>query len=120
MMGNIADKIDIEGVLKACGVKHIAKANPLDLQQAKRVVKEAAYVKGISVVIFEAPCIAVAKPKAKSVIGSDCIQCGSCISEIGCPAISKAADESIVIDQGMCYGCGLCQQICPVEAIQCK
>jgi indolepyruvate ferredoxin oxidoreductase alpha subunit len=34
----------------------------------------------------------------------------------GCPAISLG-EESTVIDPVLCYGCGLCAQVCPHNAI---
>lgn len=62
MMGEISQKVDIAGVLKAIGVGHVVKADPLDLKAAVAAVKDAAAVKGVSAVIFESPCIAVTKP----------------------------------------------------------
>ena len=47
---------------------------------------------------------------------NNCINCKKCIREIGCPAITT--DEGRVhIEPSLCYGCGLCSQICPVHAI---
>ena len=37
----------------------------------------------------------------------------------GCPAIKKdEATGCAVIDDTMCNGCGLCQQLCPFGAIE--
>jgi len=116
MMGNISEKIDIKGILSACGVKHIAKVNPFDLKKSVEVVKEAVSHKGPSAVIFEAPCIAVTKPSIRQVVGDKCTLCKKCIREIGCPAISFNG-EKIEIEPSLCYGCTLCSQICPAGAI---
>lgn len=116
MMGNIAEKISIENVLKGCGVPFVAKANPLNLAQAVETVTAAVNHQGVSVVIFEAPCIAIAKPNAVQEIKESCIGCKKCIKEIGCPAIS-AVDDKVTINPHLCYGCQLCGQICPVQAI---
>ena len=35
----------------------------------------------------------------------------------GCPAMSRAADHTVVIDETMCNGCGLCMQNCKFDAI---
>ena len=45
-----------------------------------------------------------------------CIGCKKCIREIGCPAI-VVKDGQVTIEEGLCTGCGLCSQICPVHAI---
>ena len=119
MMGEISQKIDIAGILKACGVGFVEKANPLDLKNAVDVVKRAADHPGVSAVIFEAPCIALFKPDTIHEINASCIQCRKCIREIGCPALS-VKDGKVAIDDSLCYGCGLCAQICPVGAIEAK
>ncbi len=36
----------------------------------------------------------------------------------GCPALTKAEDGSIRIDETMCNGCGLCMQLCKFQAIE--
>ena len=45
-----------------------------------------------------------------------CIGCKSCM-KIGCPAISFRYGKA-VIDHTTCVGCGVCQQLCPVSAIE--
>lgn len=116
MMKSISEKIDICGMLKACGLKHVSKADPFDLKAAVRSVREAVDFKGPSAVIFEAPCIAVVKPAAKQDVSEKCICCKKCINEIGCPAISMEEGRA-VIEKSLCYGCTLCSQVCPVGAI---
>lgn len=116
MMNSISEKIDIYGVVKACGVKHIEKGNPLDFRNSVELIKQAADFKGPSVVIFEAPCIALFKPVVKNTVNDNCKNCKKCITEIGCPAIS-AADGKVVIEPSLCYGCGLCINVCPFKAI---
>ncbi len=116
MMNSISEKIDIYGVVKACGVGHIVKGNPLDYQNSVEIIKQAVEFKGPSVVIFEAPCIALFKPVVKNTIKDSCKKCKKCITEIGCPAISTV-DGKVVIEPSLCYGCGLCINVCPFDAI---
>lgn len=117
MMGEITEKVDIEAVLRGCGVKHVTSANPLYLEEAVKAVQEAADFKGVSAVIFKSPCIALFKPERQFQVESEkCIRCKKCIREIGCPAIAVREGE-VKIDSSLCYGCGLCAQICPVGAI---
>lgn len=117
MMGEISQKVDIAGVLKAIGVGHVAKADPLDLKAAVAAVKEAAAVKGVSAVIFESPCIAVTKPGPTYAVDAEtCTGCKRCIRELGCPAM-VLENSKVKIEPSMCYGCSVCAQVCPFGAI---
>lgn len=116
MMNSISEKVDIYGVVKACGVGYIEKGNPLDFKSAVEIIKKAADFKGPSAVIFEAPCIALFKPVVKYKVNDNCKKCKKCITEIGCPAISTI-DGKAVIEPSLCYGCGLCTYVCPFNAI---
>lgn len=116
MMGDIVEKVSIPSVLEGIGVKKIVEVNPLDLEETVAAVKECAACKGVKAIIFKSPCIALTKPKARCRISEKCIQCKKCIREIGCPAI-VVADGKVTIDENLCTGCGLCSQVCPVNAI---
>lgn len=117
MMGSITDKISIEKVLTALGVKSVQKADPLNLKSSVAAVKKAVECEGISAIIFESPCIAVTPPAPLYTVDtSKCIGCMRCIKELGCPAIVNEADRA-VIEPAICYGCTLCAQVCPCNAI---
>ena len=118
MMGSLTEKISIEKVLTGCNVKYIKQANPLHLQTAIAAVSEAVAFPGVSVVLFEAPCIALFKPKLKRQVDKEhCTGCRRCVKEIGCPAISLDEKGKARIDTALCYGCSLCTQVCPAKAI---
>lgn len=116
MMGHIVDKVSIEKILEGMGVAKIVTVDPLDLEASIQAVKECTAVKGVKAIIFKSPCIAISKPQGKMQVSSACIQCKKCIREIGCPALITL-DGKVAIDEGLCTGCGLCNQICPVNAI---
>ncbi len=116
MMGDISQKVSIKKVLEAIGVGCVLTADPLNLAEAIAAVREAAAYEGPSAVIFVSPCVAITKPQGACSVSGDCIGCRTCIDEIGCPALSMP-DGQVKIDAGLCTGCGLCTQICPVEAI---
>ncbi|MBQ7924729.1 MAG: indolepyruvate ferredoxin oxidoreductase subunit alpha [Lachnospiraceae bacterium] len=117
MMGEIVSKISIEAVLHGVGVERVETVNPLNLQQAVECVREVAAQPGVKAIIFKSPCIAVTKPQGCMHIDSEkCINCKKCIREIGCPALF-VKDGKVTIDKSLCTGCGLCSQLCPVEAI---
>ncbi len=118
MMGEISEKISIEKVLDALGVKSIQTVDPLNLAQAKAAVKHAAEQKGISAIVFRSPCIAIVKPnKALVVDENKCIGCRQCLTKLGCPALVLENGKAKV-EPSLCTGCALCAQVCPVKAIQ--
>jgi indolepyruvate ferredoxin oxidoreductase, alpha subunit len=116
MMNSVSNKIDIYGIVKACGVGHIVKCNPMDFKNSVEVIKQAVDFKGPSVVIFEAPCIALFKPTVMYQVNENCKNCKKCINTLGCPAISTT-DGKVQIEPSLCYGCGLCTNVCPFNAI---
>lgn len=118
--GEIAEKIDIEKVLVALGVKSVFVADPLNLTEAVETVKKAADTNGVAAIIFRSPCIAIVKPNPLLHVDTDkCIGCKKCIKELGCPAIVKDG-KKVKIDSTLCYGCSLCSYVCPVNAIGTK
>jgi len=43
--------------------------------------------------------------------------CMACVREFACPAIQLRGGR-VVIDEGLCTGCGVCVQVCPAGAIR--
>lgn len=117
MMGDIVEKVDIASVLKGIGVSTVLTVNPLNLQEAMGAVRMCADLPGVKAIIFKSPCVAISKPTGKCHITENCLNCGKCIKEIGCPGLIRV-DGQVTIDPNLCTGCGLCSQICPVDAIQ--
>lgn len=116
--GEAAQILDIEKIVKALGVKHVETVDPFDQAEAVRAAKEAAEYDGVSCIIYKSPCIAVSKPKPSLIINKEkCVGCKRCASETGCPALIKSSDNKIGIDSSLCYGCGLCENVCGFAAI---
>ncbi|MBQ1898318.1 MAG: 4Fe-4S binding protein, partial [Ruminococcus sp.] len=117
MMATPVEKISIEKILLAVGVKKVITVDPLDLDMSIAAVRECAELKGVKAIIFKSPCVAITKPDKRLCVDSEkCVGCTRCIKEIGCPALS-VSDGKAVIDENLCTGCGLCSKLCPVEAI---
>ena len=113
---HVVEKVDIERVLRGMGVQKIVIVNPLELNKAVETVKECAELPGVKAIIFQSPCVAITKPEGYLTVHENCIQCKKCIREIGCPALVLEEGKT-AIDPMLCTGCGLCSQICPVDAI---
>ena len=125
MMGEIVEKISIEKILTAIGVSPVITVDPFDQKAAVEAVKNASESKGVSAIIFKAPCISIAAkvgcklPGPRTVDAEKCIGCRKCINELGCPALSVSLAEKklVEIDKSLCTGCSLCSQVCPTGAI---
>lgn len=116
MMGDVVAKVSITKILEGMGVQKVMTVDPLKLQEAMDAVRECAALPGVKAIIFKSPCVAITKPQGTMKIASSCVGCRKCIREIGCPAI-VVKDGKVTIEEGLCTGCGLCSQICPVHAI---
>ena len=120
MMGQMAEKVSMEKILRAIGLKTVEILDPLDLENSVKAIQRIAAESGVKAVIFRSPCIAVSKPAGKSAVDPEkCIGCRKCIRELGCPGlILDKEGKKAMIDPGQCTGCTLCEQICPVHAIR--
>ena len=117
MMGEISNAIDIEAVLRGVGVETVERIDPNDLDNAVKTVKATAMKEGVKAIIFESPCAMLVKPEKPLNVDTDkCIDCRLCIKELGCPGLT-VMDGRVRIDDSLCNGCGLCSQVCPVDAI---
>lgn len=112
MMGNVVEKVDITKVLEGIGVKNTVTVDALDLNACVDAVLKLSAMKGVKAVIFKSPCAAIIKSFRTCRIAEDrCVNCRTCINEIGCPALVLDGDM-VRIDSG------LCSQICSVDAIE--
>lgn len=118
MMGEVVAKVSIEKILEAIGVTSVVTVNPLNQQAAVKAVEAAAAQTGVRAIIFKAPCVAVSKPASCFAVKEEkCIQCRKCIRDLGCPAI-VTENGKVKIEPSLCFGCTLCAQVCPVNAIE--
>lgn len=118
MMGDIVNKVSIEKILLAMGVSALEIVNPFDFAHAVETVKTISAKEGVKAIIFKSPCIAIEKSSGKhaQIDAEKCINCKKCIKSLGCPAI-VLVDGKVSIDTNVCNGCGLCENVCPKDAI---
>ncbi len=117
--GDPAGKINLEDLCRAMGFNRISVVDPYDLKECDRVLKEELAAEEPSVIISRRPCalLKYVKHKAPLKVAEDkCIGCKACM-RIGCPAIS-VKNKKAVIDNTLCVGCGVCQQMCRFDALQ--
>ncbi len=111
-------QVDLLMLCKAVGIDRVVVADPFDVKNFEKVVKEETEADEPSVIIAQRPCalLKTVKFTGKCSINSDkCKKCKLCM-KLGCPAISVKGD-SVVIDTTQCNGCGLCMNVCPFNAI---
>ncbi len=112
--------INLTELCKAIGVKNVIEVNAFDVVELEKTIKESVNGDVLTVIIAKAPCALLKGQKFpyKCVVNSEnCKKCGMCL-KIGCPAITKQADGSILINKNMCNGCGLCKSYCKFNAIE--
>ena len=117
--GDPAGKIDLESLCKAMGFNRVRVVDPYDLKACDQAVKEELAVHEPSVIISRRPCalLKYVKHNPPLVVNKDkCIGCKSCM-KIACPAISIKEGKAWV-DNTLCVGCGVCEQLCPVGAFE--
>ena len=118
LKGDPAAKIDLETLCRAVGIRRVRVVDPYDLSQCDAAIKEETAVNEPSVIISRRPCALLKYVKHKKPIIADpnkCIGCKACM-KIACPAIS-VVDKKARIDNTLCTGCGVCAQLCKVDAL---
>ena len=117
--GDPAGKIDLEALCRSMGFRLVVVVDPYDLAACDKAVKEELAADEPSVIISRRPCalLKYVKHKPPLAVNKDkCIGCKSCM-KIGCPAISIKEGKARV-DNTLCVGCGVCEQLCPVGAFE--
>ncbi len=129
LQGDVTNEVDIENLVKACGVKNVRNIDPNNLKEVKETLDWAFDLDEPSVIITRWPCVLKKFSKQDitefnnpftskcEVEHESCIGCKICM-KTGCPALSFDKEEKVVnIDKNQCVGCGVCSQVCPKEAI---
>ncbi len=120
LKGEIVPAINIYELCKAMGIEHVVEVNAFDTKELEKIVKEEVARDAVSVIITKSPCVLLKGnvfPYKCKPVEEKCKKCGACLKP-GCPALTKNPDGSISIDDTMCNGCGLCEQMCKFDAIE--
>ena len=113
-------QVNLITLCKSIGIEHVVVADPFDVKNFEKVVKEEVEREEPSVIIAQRPCALLPNMRKKYSghchITDKCKKCKMCM-KLGCPAISLDGD-TVKIDTTQCNGCGLCTNVCPFGAIE--
>jgi indolepyruvate ferredoxin oxidoreductase alpha subunit len=118
-MGENAKIVSIQEIAKSVGIEKVLTVDPYDLKAATKAIREILDYNGPSVIVSQRPCPLLIERGAAREVLDKCNGCGVCTKGFGCPAITLT-NERAEIDTTLCYGCGVCEEVCPFEAIRRK
>ena len=120
--GEVTPQVDLEKLARAIGVKNVVVADPFEVKDFERIVREETNRDEVSVIIASRPCALLKRAiryTGRCAVDTDkCRRCRLCM-KLGCPAIVSDGD-GVKIDPTQCNGCGLCTKVCPFGAIEKK
>ncbi len=115
------NKLDIEALVKAIGVKNLRVVDPLKIFELELALKEELARREPSVIICKRPCVLLPgnpKPNRKIYVDTEiCNGCKSCI-RVGCTGVTFLDEEKKAQINDGCIACGLCEQVCKFDAIK--
>ena len=116
--GEETKQVNLIALCKSIGIEHVVVADPFDVKNFEKIVKEEVEREEPSVIIAQRPCALLKSVKytGHCKISDKCKNCKLCM-KLGCPAIS-IKDGKPFIDETQCNGCGLCTNVCPFGAIE--
>ena len=129
--GELLESVEIEALVKGCGVKFCRVEDPYNLNEFISLLKDAVKYSrenGPAVVISRHPCLIdrlrKEKPAHRPVkveVSDECDGCGFCVNHFECPALVLDEEaEQVNIDPILCNGCGVCIGVCPKNSIKKK
>lgn len=118
LQGDVTRAISIEDIGRACGIERVCVVNPYDLESTLKAIDDDVNSDEPSLIVSRAPCPLRERRRVGAVREIDADRCKGCkiCLKIACPAIELSADKP-QINEIFCGGCGICEQICPAEAI---
>lgn len=125
--GETLARVDIESIVRGCGVGFCESADPYELKDFTALVKQAVNhcrENEPAVVISRHPCL-IGQAKSGTTtercniqISDECDGCAFCVDHFECPALLyQEAESRVSIDFLLCTGCGVCVRVCPKKNI---
>ncbi len=119
LYGEPAPSVNLVALCEAAGAGTVRIADPADINETQKMIREEMERAGVSVIIAVRPCALIPQGKGstKAVVDHDaCTRCNACLKSM-CPAMSKDFNGRILIDLKQCNGCTLCAKLCRFSAI---
>ena len=118
-MGTAAKILKLEDAVRGLGIDRLEIVDPYDIEETISAIRRIIDYEGPSVIISKRPCPLMIERSEPMEVSEKCNDCEVCTKAFGCPAIYKI-DDQVQIDQSLCYGCGVCEAVCPFEAVRRK
>jgi indolepyruvate ferredoxin oxidoreductase alpha subunit len=116
VLGDACVHLDIESIVRGCGVTEVAKVKPFNLKATMKTFEEMKGKTGVRVIIAEEPCILYARRTLKlnrpqaAYVAEQGAETDRVLNEYACPAFYR--DETgVQVDESLCTGCMVCMQI---------
>jgi indolepyruvate ferredoxin oxidoreductase alpha subunit len=125
LAGATSTPVDLPGICRALGVRHIQIVDPYDYQSCLDALKAGLAFDGPAVIITDRPCMLFPRKIAGDgyyeVDEDICTACQQCM-KLGCPSLHHTdavvkKRHKVAIDASTCTGCSLCAQLCKPGAI---
>ncbi|XHH08781.1 MAG: thiamine pyrophosphate-dependent enzyme [Candidatus Bathyarchaeia archaeon] len=118
-MGNEAKVVSIQEIAKSVGIDKVVTVDPYDIKATTKAIREVMTYDGPSVIVSQRPCPLLSERGKPREVTEKCCSCGVCTTNFGCPAITQNGGKA-EIDPLLCNGCGVCETVCPHDAIRRK
>jgi indolepyruvate ferredoxin oxidoreductase alpha subunit len=115
--GEPTKQVDLEKLCNAVGIDRVRIADPFNIKEFEKIVKEEIQADEPSVIISQRPCALLKSVKfegALKINNDKCKYCKMCLS-VGCPAIVDKGDH-VEVNEALCVGCMLCTKVCNFDA----
>ena len=119
LMGETTIEASIEDIGRACGIKRVRVIDPYNQEQTQKIITEELNADEPSLIVSKGPCVLKERKVVvdKRIIDEQlCKNCKACL-KLGCPAIESTAGGKPKVNQIVCEGCTLCEQMCKFGAI---
>ncbi|CAK7064614.1 MAG: hypothetical protein DELT_01590 [Desulfovibrio sp.] len=116
VLGDACVHLDIESVVKGCGVEHITKVRPYNVKATLAALEEARDKTGVRVIITEEPCVLYARRTLKrkrnqvAYVATQGEGARKTAETLACPAFSRQGGD-VVVDETLCTSCMVCMQV---------
>jgi indolepyruvate ferredoxin oxidoreductase alpha subunit len=118
LLGEETVEAKIEDIARACGIVNVEVVNPWHLKPTIETLRKAIESNEAWLIVSRGACPLATRERLgppRKVDQELCTVCKACL-KLGCPAI-EFDGERVRINDLLCNGCSMCQQVCPSKAI---